>query len=45
MGKGSKPRKGANQKAYGDNYDKIFGKKDKDEKEEESNISFGKPIC
>jgi hypothetical protein len=32
-GKGSAPRKGANQKAYEDNWEKIFGKKDKDKKE------------
>ena len=32
-GKGSAPRKGANQKAYEDNWEKIFGKKDLDKKE------------
>ena len=34
-GKGSAPGKGANQKAYEDNWEKIFGKKDKDQKEYE----------
>jgi len=28
MGKGSAPRKGANQKAYEENWDKIFGSKE-----------------
>ena len=31
-GKGSAPRKGDNSKAYGDNWDKIFGKKEKTKK-------------
>ena len=30
-GKGSAPRKGANDRKFKDNYDKIFGKKSKDE--------------
>lgn len=32
-GKGSAPRKGANQKAYEENWEKIFGKKDPDKKD------------
>ncbi len=36
-GKGSAPRKGANQKAYEDNWEKIFGKKDKKAKEDNKN--------
>lgn len=27
-GKGDRPRKASNQKAYSDNYERIFGKKD-----------------
>lgn len=33
-GKGSAPRKGADQKAYEENWEKIFGKKNKDKKDE-----------
>jgi hypothetical protein len=29
-GKGDAPRKGADRKAYEDNWERIFGKKDKD---------------
>lgn len=38
-GKGSAPRKNANQKAYEENYERIFGKKKKieDTKEPKSN--------
>lgn len=34
-GKGSAPRKGANQKAYEDNWEKIFGDKSEDKKNNE----------
>ena len=40
-GKGSAPRKGANQKAYEDNWEKIFGKKDKDQKEKQATQDKG----
>lgn len=33
-GKGSAPRKGADQKAYEENWEKIFGKKNKDKQKE-----------
>lgn len=33
-GKGSKRRKGANDKAYADGWDRIFGNKNKEKKEE-----------
>lgn len=33
-GKGSSPRKGAQDDKFKDNYDRIFGKKDKEKKNE-----------
>lgn len=41
-GKGSAPRKGANQKAYEDNWGKIFGKKPKEEKSKQDKDSAPK---
>ena len=35
-GKGSAPRKGADQKTYEDNWEKIFGKKDKPKEEKQA---------
>ncbi len=41
-GKGSAPRKGANQKAYEENWEKIFGKKTKEEKPKQDKDSAPK---
>jgi hypothetical protein len=41
-GKGSAPRKGANQQAYEENWEKIFGKKNKEEKPKQDKDSAPK---
>jgi len=44
-GKGSGQRKGADQKKYADNWDAIFGKKDKpEEKDEKSENNLKKVV-
>ena len=37
-GKGSAPRKNADRKAYADNWDKIFGKKNEDKEKNQKDL-------